>query len=142
MSESFKPLDPLAELDRLAVDLDFEPDFEPDFELDFDLTPQPTPNRSLDSSETAPRSAPKVRTLSVGIRSLSNSPGAAPAPSLARESSRSTGSAPADVQPVRRARPVRVDAWAVPASANWTRTHKTIRKVRRVSRSTDWALPF
>ena len=144
MSESFKPLDPLTELDRLAVDLDFDLD--------------------LDASEAPSRSARKVRILPVGIRSLSNSPGAAPHTSLARESSRKARPASQtrpdglpereaeataedsgearQLQPIRRARPVRVDAWAVPASANWTRTHKTTRKIRRVSRSTDWALPF
>ena len=42
----------------------------------------------------------------------------------------------------RRMRTVRVDAWAVPASANWSRTRTTIRKVNRGTHSTDWALPF
>lgn len=42
----------------------------------------------------------------------------------------------------RRIRTVRVDAWAVPASANWSRTRTTVRKVNRGTRGTDWALPF
>lgn len=44
--------------------------------------------------------------------------------------------------PPRRRRVLRVDAWAEPASTNWTRTRRTVRKVRRKSRTPDWALPF
>ncbi len=161
MSESFKPLDPLAELDRVAFDLDFDLDRDLDRDRDLDqVSPQAT--RQV-------RKGRKVRVLPVGIRSISNSPGCAPHAALAsgsRDAARETagrdrpggevesgstghesGSAsipdkPRMLQPIRRARAVRVDAWAVPASANWTRTHKTARKIRRVSRSTDWALPF
>ena len=45
----------------------------------------------------------------------------------------------------RRVRTVRVDAWAVPASVNWSRARTAVRKVSKVNRSTrstDWALPF
>lgn len=41
-----------------------------------------------------------------------------------------------------RMRTVRVDAWSVPASANWTRTRRTVRKVNRSEKKADWALPF
>jgi len=61
------------------------------------------------------------------VPSITNSPGCTPA----RMS----------VSP-RRVRPVRVDAWAVPASVSWTRTRMTLRKVSRHSHATDWALPF
>ena len=42
----------------------------------------------------------------------------------------------------RRVRTVRVDAWADPASANWSRQRTSVRKVNGRIRSTDWALPF
>jgi len=73
----------------------------------------------------------------VPIRSISNSPGCAPG-SLSTSGSASRSM----LRPVRRPRSVRVDAWAVPASANWSRSRNPMRKVKRVSRSTDWALPF
>lgn len=38
--------------------------------------------------------------------------------------------------------PARVDAWSEPAPASWSRTRRIVRKVRRESRGTDWALPF
>jgi hypothetical protein len=70
-----------------------------------------------------------ARDLPLQVPSITNSPRCAPAKPLAPNVPRLV-------------RPVRVDAWAVPASANWSRTRSTIRKVSRTSRSTDWALPF
>lgn len=71
----------------------------------------------------------RTRELPLQVPSITNSPRCAP-------------SQPLNPNPARRARPVRVDAWAVPASANWSRTRTTVRKVSRGTRSTDWALPF
>jgi hypothetical protein len=73
--------------------------------------------------------------LTLHVPTLTNSPRCVPARS-AQPSNRKNATAP------RRVRTVRVDAWAVPASANWSRTRTTIRKVNRGARSTDWALPF
>jgi len=70
-----------------------------------------------------------ARDLPLQVPSITNSPRCAPAKPLA------------PIVPGR-VRAVRVDAWAVPASANWSRTRSTLRKVSRTSRSTDWALPF
>jgi hypothetical protein len=89
--------------------------------------------------------------ISVPVRSITNSHGCAPKASSNSKPSPAALSNPtpeSETRPIRRPRrggrvdPVRVDAWAVPASANWSRTSKTIRKVSRVSRSTNWALPF
>jgi hypothetical protein len=70
-----------------------------------------------------------TRDLPRQVPSITNSPRCAPAQ-------------PLKPNVPRRIRPVRVDAWAVPASANWSRSRTTIHKVSRTSRSTDWALPF
>jgi hypothetical protein len=76
-----------------------------------------------------------LRELTLHIPTITNSPRCVPARS-ARPSRQKNPTTP------RRVRTVRVDAWAVPASANWSRTQTTVRKVNRGSRSTDWALPF
>ena len=73
--------------------------------------------------------------LTLHVPTLTNSPRCVPA----RSAQPSNGKNPTTP---RRVRTVRVDAWAVPASANWSRTRTTIRKVNRGTRSTDWALPF
>lgn len=73
--------------------------------------------------------------LTLHVPTITNSPRCVPARS-AQPSNGKNPTAP------RRVRTVRVDAWAVPASANWSRTRTTIRKVNRGTRSTDWALPF
>lgn len=78
-----------------------------------------------------PQNLEDLQDQPVPVRSITNSPRCAPA-SVAKST-----------RP-RQARTVRVDAWAVPASANWSRvrTTTTVRKVRRGTPSTDWALPF
>lgn len=73
--------------------------------------------------------------LTLHVPTITNSPRCVPA----RSAQPSNGKNPTTP---RRVRTVRVDAWAVPASANWSRTRTTIRKVNRGTRSTDWALPF
>lgn len=122
MSESFSDVTP-----EIAFDLELE-----------DTLPQTNEGDSLNNLRD-------LRSSAVPVRSLTNSPGCSP-----RSSASNTPSGTDinlihpihAIRPVRRARTVRTDAWAVPASANWTRTRTTIRKVSRVSRSTDWALPF
>jgi len=90
--------------------------------------------------EPAPESGPQaagdptpdnVHDLPLRVPSLTNSPGCRPAFPKMRTNA-----------PLRRVRSVRVDAWAAPASATWTRTRKTVRKINRQSQSTNWALPF
>ena len=76
-----------------------------------------------------------LRELTLHVPTITNSARCVPARS-ARPSRQKNPTTP------RRVRTVRVDAWAVPASANWSRTQTTVRKVNRGSRSTDWALPF
>ena len=93
-----------------------------------------------------------VHKLAVPVRSITNSPGYTPKSSTISNPPlnplsppTSTSVTEGEIRPIRRARrvsAVRVDAWAVPASANWSRNRTPIRKVNRVSRSTDWALPF
>ena len=144
MSESF-----IDSLDSLSFDLELE---------------DPTPLVERAGSRD------KLHELAAPVRSLTNSPGCTPgasstaspiaspiaspmtspsAPSISPSTSPSTQSVSsaesspnAGLRPIRRARRVRVDAWAVPASASWSRTRTPMRKVARVSRSTDWALPF
>jgi len=93
--------------------------FQTDAILDLDLELDP---QDAEASEL-------TRDLPLQVPSITNSPRCAPSQPLKPSSPR-------------RVRPVRVDAWAVPASANWSRTRTTIRKVARGTRSTDWALPF
>jgi hypothetical protein len=77
---------------------------------------------------SAPASPPSnLHEFPPPVPSITNSPGCTPA----RRS-----------VPPRRARPVRVDAWAVPVSVSWTRTGTMLRKVNRHSHATNWALPF
>jgi hypothetical protein len=71
--------------------------------------------------------------LPLHVPTLTNSPRCAPA---TRPTKPTTPTTP------RRVRTVRVDAWAVPASVNWSRARTAVRKVNRSARSTDWALPF
>ena len=71
--------------------------------------------------------------LPLHVPTLTNSPRCAPA------------AEPTKPITPRRVRTVRVDAWAVPASVNWSRARTAVRKVskgNRSTRSTDWALPF
>ncbi len=71
--------------------------------------------------------------LPLPVPTLTNSPRCAPA------------AEPTKPITPRRVRTVRVDAWAVPASVNWSRARTAVRKVSKVNRSTrttDWALPF
>jgi hypothetical protein len=84
-------------------------------------------NLELDPQD--PETSEFTRDLPLQVPSITNSPRCAP-------------SQPLKPDAPRRVRPVRVDAWAVPASANWSRTRTTIRKVKPGTRSTDWALPF
>ncbi len=79
------------------------------------------------SNNSSTNSRGNLHEFPLRVPSITNSPGCTPA----RRS-----------VPPRRVRPVRVDAWAVPASVSWTRTRTTLRKVNRHSHATDWSLPF
>lgn len=81
--------------------------------------------------------------LPLHVPTITNSPRCVPTQS-AHTSGQTSGQTSNQKKPTtpRRVRTVRVDAWAVPASANWSRTRTTVRKVNRGTRSIDWALPF
>jgi hypothetical protein len=123
----------------------FEPEIENRVELETESTPQATPK-----AEAAPAD---LHELPLPVPSLTNSPQCAPAqrprtikPSRLSPSKNPISSSPSSTPPPprspRRARTVRVDAWAVPASTNWSRTRASARKVNRNTGTTDWALPF
>jgi hypothetical protein len=88
------------------------------------------------------------------VPSLTNSPGCTPGRTAAEDatsgnssdqasrSSQASHSSQASRSAPRLVRKVRVDAWAVPASTNWTRSRMTVRKVNRGPRPAAWALPF
>ncbi len=81
------------------------------------------------------RSPGSLRELSLHVPTITNSPHCAPA--------RTTHSGQlAKPTAARRGRTLRVDAWAVPVSANWSRTRSSARNVARGTRSAGWALPF
>ena len=81
------------------------------------------------------RSPGSLRELSLHVPTITNSPHCAPA--------RTTHSGQlAKPTVARRGRTLRVDAWAVPVSANWSRTRSTARNAARGTRSAGWALPF
>ena len=109
--------------------------------------PQATPptemagfNLGLDNTEETEdpeESEPiaNLHELRLHVPTITNSPRCVPTrPAQASNQKKSTTP--------RRVRTVRVDTWAVPASANWSRTRTTVRKVNRGTRGTDWALPF
>jgi hypothetical protein len=77
--------------------------------------------------------------LQLHVPTITNSPRCVPA-----RSGETFGQASNPKKPTtpRRMRTVRVDAWAVPASANWSRTRTMVRKANRGTRSSEWALPF
>jgi hypothetical protein len=110
--------------------------------LETESRPQATPE--------AEAATPNLHELPLPVSSLTNSPRCAPAQRartikparLAPSKTAIPSSTPPTPQPPRRARTVRVDAWAVPASTNWSRTRTTVRKVSPGTPSTDWALPF
>jgi len=81
------------------------------------------------SNNSANSPANTLHELPLQVPTLTNSPRCSP-------------SEPARPAAPRRVRRVRVEAWAVPASVNWSRTRSNVRKVDRNPRSTDWALPF
>ena len=84
-----------------------------------------------ESSPTSKAIHGSVHKLPRRVPTLTNSPGCAP------QSTTLNPNAP------RRVRTVRVDAWAVPAAASWSRTRASVRKVSRKPRPTDSAaLPF
>ncbi len=88
-------------------------------------TPGNTPGNT---SGNNPRNNPRnLHEFPLCVPSITNSPGCTPAGASV---------------PPRRVRPLRVDAWAVPASVSWTRSRTTLRKINRHSHATDWALPF
>jgi len=121
-------------------------------------------------SENSPQATPAAETLGVDldrsddpfgnfhelplqVPSITNSPRCAPArriqpaqpnqPAPPSSFTHSTNpSTPKRPPTPHRVRMVRVDAWAVPVSANWSRTRTEARKIRHGIRSTDWALPF
>lgn len=89
-----------------------------------------------DSEDFEDTDAPdNLHEFTLHVPTITNSPRCVPARS-ARPSHQQNPTTP------RRVRTVRVDAWAVPASANWSRTRATVRKANRGSRSNDWTLPF
>jgi hypothetical protein len=93
---------------------------------------EPAESREESGPQAAGDPTPdNIHDLPLRVPSLTNSPGCTPAFPQMRTAA-----------PLRRVRPVRVDAWATPASATWTRTRKSVRKVSRQSQSTNWALPF
>jgi len=116
-------------LENLDLDIDeLEPDgLEPD---------------GLEPDGQGPEISDCSRDLPLQVPSITNSPRCAP--SHSSHPPKASALAPSALVPgvLRRVRKVRVDAWAVPASANWSRPRTTIRKVTGRARSTDWALPF
>jgi len=93
------------------------------------------PLASLDNLD----SLDNLRELQLHVPTITNSPRCVPA-----RSGQTSGQTSNQKKPTtpRRVRTVRVDAWAVPASANWSRTRTMARKVNRGTRSSEWALPF
>ncbi len=108
--------------DSILEDLDLDLDMDLDLEHSLDAV-------DAEFDEQGPETTGSSRDLPLQVPSITNSPRCAPSQPL-------KPSAP------RRVRTVRVDAWAVPASANWSRPRTTLRKVTGRARSTDWALPF
>ena len=142
-----EPLNEIHMSSNLSSDLGSNLDFELDYDLDSDLGSDFGLVAEILTEAVVGENTPQVegestsgnlRALPVRVPTLTNSPGCLPGFS----SSSSGGESRSVLPPVRRARTVKVDAWAVPASANWGRSRRTMRKVSRVSRSTDWALPF
>jgi hypothetical protein len=90
---------------------------------------------SISAPETgqAPTGQPALREHPREVPTLTNSPGCVPAVAP-READALHGP--------RRARTVRVDAWAVPAAASWSRTRSSVRKISRRPRASGWTLPF
>jgi hypothetical protein len=110
-----------------ASNFDFDSDLGPD------LSPESGPEAAGDPGFDS------IQDFPLRVPSLTNSPGCAPG----LRQPRTTRHAQTRVAtPLRRVRPVHVDAWATPASTSWTRTRRTVRKVSRQSQSTSWALPF
>jgi len=89
-----------------------------------------------DGYETDPLAS--LHELPLHVPTITNSPRCVPT----RSAQSANPTNPKKPTTPRRVRTVRVDAWAVPASANWSRTRTTVRKVNRGTRSIDWALPF
>jgi hypothetical protein len=108
-----------------------------DFQTDSALATDASSDASVDQPSTA-------HDLPLDVPSITNSPRCAPSHCAPPHSAPSHSAPPQPAKPgaPRRVRTVRVDAWAVPASANWSRARTPIRKVSRTTRSTDWALPF
>jgi hypothetical protein len=101
------------------------------FDLGLDET-----ERTEGTDETDPlASLDSLHEIQLHVPTITNSPRCVPARS---------GQSSNQMKPTtpRRMRTVRVDAWAVPASANWSRTRTMVRKVNRGTRSNEWALPF
>lgn len=97
-------------------------DFQKDSILSADRAQNQGPNRLCD--------------LPLAVPSITNSPRCSPV--------QTAGSG----APRRLRTTTRVDAWAVPASTNWSRPHRphrphgAVRKLGGGTRPTDWALPF
>lgn len=171
MSEAIKPLDPQALIDlfppsRSAHELSRELEL-----LEGDALYAPA-----DVSETPVGPVPRR------VQTLTNSPGCAPAAAASQAPAHAAGDATTDITdgatagaregaadaPIRRARAVRTDAWALPAPAHWGRARRAqasatrpgraasagVRRVEpdaargrrgapKASRpSADWSLPF
>jgi hypothetical protein len=98
-----------------------------------DPTRAQTDSISAPATDPSPTAQPTLPEQPLEVPTLTNSPGCVPA-AVPRESDGLRGP--------RRARAVRVDAWAVPAAASWSRTRSTVRKISRQPRAKGWALPF
>lgn len=97
-------------------------DFDLDLETDSDLVDLTRSLRSTPANaKTSPAAARPVAAASLAparaARSLTNSPGCAPAPAT-----------PALARVLRK---VRTDAWSAPASVSWARPSRALRKVAR-----------
>ncbi len=159
MSEAIKPLDPQA-----LIDLFPETPSAYALSRELELLEGDALYAPADVSETPVGPMPRR------VQTLTNSPGCLPSttsPISTTSTSESSGSDSGET-PVREARSVRPDAWALPAPANWGRTRRAgparagaaratnsgVRRVepgaarsRRGARSTarpssDWSLPF
>jgi hypothetical protein len=98
-----------------------------------DRTPAQSDSLAAPHSGHSATGQPKRHEHPREVPTLTNSPGCVPA-AVPRASKALRGP--------RRAPKVRVDAWAVPAAASWSRTRSTVRKISRRPRSKGWALPF
>ncbi len=109
---------------------------------DSDRNLETTSSNAPQPVSESPEAKSTVNSSLQAVPSITNSPGCAPGNGTGLGESAATSSVHAGHRAPRLVRTVRVDAWAVPASTNWTRTRTTARKVTRGPRPAAWALPF